>query len=127
MPYPPDLTIELPENEWGTFALLVYDESGLVIGGQSAAPGSDGTVPSAVAAQPERNELVVTWTGGACSHQPYLRVRGDARDLNLVIAPAPIEISFTAADCPAVGIPQTVTLSLSGPVDQTAVEITEIR
>lgn len=128
LPYPPNLTIQLPENEWGRFALLVYDESGLVTGGHSAAPGANGTVPSAVAAVPERNELVVTWTGGACSHQPYLRIKGDTQNLDLVIAPAPVEISLTPAiQCPAVGIPQTVTLSLSEQVDQTAVEIAEIR
>jgi hypothetical protein len=122
------MKVPLPENEWGKFTLLVYDDSGLVISGESAARGPDGVTPTTVTAQPELNRLVVTWTGGACSHQPYLRLRGDPTDLDIVIAPAPVEISLSPAiQCPAVGLPQSVTLTLSEPVDQAAVDITEIR
>jgi hypothetical protein len=129
LPYPPTLKIPLPDNEWGKFTLLVYDETGLVTGGQSGrAAAANGAQPSAVTADPERNELVVEWTGGACSHLPYLRLRGNANNLDLVIAPAPIEISLSPAiQCPAVGILETVTLTLTQPVEQAAVEITEIR
>ena len=128
LPYPPNMTIPLPENEWGKFALLVYDESGLVTAGESAGANVNGAEPTSVTAEPEHRQLVVSWTGGACSHQPYLRLRGNAQNLDLVIAPAPVEISLTPAiQCPAVGILETVTLTLSEPVAQAAVEITEIR
>ena len=127
LPFPPTLTVPLPDNDFGKFSLLVYDETGLVTGGHAEDP-PDAPASAEVEARTDSNELVVTWLGGSCSHQPYLRVKGDASALELVIAPAPVEISLTPAiQCPAVGIPQRVTLTLAQPVEQAAVEISEIR
>ena len=128
LPYPPTLTIQLPENEFGKFALLVYDDTGLVVSGQSGEQVIGGVTQTDVTATPERNELTVSWTAGACSHQPWLRIKGDPSDLKLTIAPQPVEISLTPAiSCPAIGIPTSVTLVLNEPVAQDDVSITENR
>jgi hypothetical protein len=127
MPFPPTLTVPLPDNDFGSFALNVYDDTGLVVAGQASDEGLGGSSDPAVAAIPERSVLVLGWTGGACSHRPYLEVRGDAQSLDLAIAPEPFEMSLAPVQCPAVGIPFEVTLTLSEPVEQANIELTEHR
>ena len=127
LPFPPTLTVQLPQSEYGTFALLIYDETGLVQEGQSVAV-TDGAIPAEVTVEPAGNVLTVTWTGDSCSHQPYLRLRGDATDLDLIIAPMPIEMSMTPAlRCKPVGLLSSTTLVLDEPVTRENVSITEIR
>ena len=78
--------------------------------------GRDGVV-----ALPERQELEIGWTGGACAHRPTLHVTGDPASLRLVISNPP-EPQLPFVSCPAVGISLAVTLSVSQPVAQGAVE-----
>ena len=127
MPYPPTLTVPLPENEFGSFQLDVYDNTGLVNGGVSGPQNLGGVQPVEAIAVPDRSELVISWIGGACSHRPYLEVRGDAQDLDLVIAPQPFEMSLAPVACPAVGILSEVTLTLAEPVEQDSITLTEHR
>lgn len=120
---PPTQIVDLAQNDFGRFVLLVYDASGLVTGGRPAQsrPGASG----AVTAVPERQELEVAWTGGACSHQPTLEVSGDSSALRLVVRNPqdPQLLPFLPMACPAVGILLRVTLSLTEPVEQDAIGI----
>jgi hypothetical protein len=104
--------------------LLVYDGSGLVTAARSA-DRQPGAVGDGVVAFPERNELEIGWTGGACSHRPTLTVTGDASALHLSLANPddPQPLPFLPIGCPAVGIPLAATISLHEPVAQDAVSI----
>ncbi len=124
---PPTLSIPLPANDFGEFALDVYDDTGLVVGGRAGDQGLGGASPAEVTAIPERNELAISWIGGACSHRPVLRVTGNPADLRLVIAPSPVEFSLVPVSCPAVGILSSATLTLSQPIEQENVSIEEER
>ena len=121
---PPDLVVPLETNAVGDWQLLVFDDSGLVTGGRSVAvrPGerSDGVV-----AFPDRRELEMTWTGGACSHSPTLVVDGDPVKLRLTVRNPddPNWLPFLPIGCPSAGVPLTVTLVVSEPVQQDALEI----
>jgi hypothetical protein len=126
-PLPPTLSVPLPSNEWGDFTLAVYDETGLVLDGRAGDQSLGGASPASVTASPDRSELVISWTGGACSHRPIIRLTGDATDLQLVIVPTPAEFSLVPVSCPAVGILSSATLTLSQPVEQDLVDITEQR
>jgi hypothetical protein len=114
----PSHTVPLGANDWGDYELLVYDQSGLVVGGgalrrdERAQLDLDGLV-----ALPERKELEIGWIGGACSHRPTLHVSGSATSLRLVLRNPPDERFFPVA-CPAVGIPLAVVLSVAEPVTQ---------
>jgi len=125
LPYPPTLVIPLPENEWGRFQLDVYDDTGLVIGGVPGDQTLGGHVPAAVTAIPEHNEIVINWTGGACGHRPYAHLRGSATNLEIEIAPDPLEVGLAPVSCPAVGIISSATLTLSAPVEQENISVTE--
>jgi len=127
LPYPPTLVIPLPENEWGRFQLDVYDDTGLVVGGVSGDQTLGGHIPAGVTAIPERNELVINWTGGACGHRPFVNLRGNATNLDVTIAPDPLEIGLAPVSCPAIGIISSATLTLSEPVAQENIRVTEER
>ena len=119
---PPTLAVPLGTNDFGEYALLVYDDSGLVTGGLAEALPAFGT--SGIVASPERQELHVAWTGGACSHRPTLRVSGTSASLRLEVAnPMDPQLPFVPISCPAVGIPFGLTLSLSEPVGEDAVTL----
>ena len=124
LPYPPTLTLPLPENEFGTFQLDVYDESGLVQEGQAGEQVLGGFVPVDVIAMPERSELLITWTGGACAHRPFVEIRGTSADLRVVVSPNPVEYSLAPVACPAIGIVSSATLTLSEPVTQENITFT---
>jgi len=124
LPYPPTLSVPLPENEFGTFQLDVYDYSGLVLGGKSGDQTLGTFVPVDVIAMPESSELQITWTGGACSHRPFVEIRGTSGDLRLVVAPSPVEYSLAPVACPAIGIGSSATLSLAEPVSQESIRFT---
>lgn len=116
---PPSLVAPLGTNDFGQYALLVYDDSGLVTGGRALHQGP-GRHLSGVVAFPERQELEIGWTGGACAHRPTLRLSGTSASLRLVIS-NPTEPQLPFVGCPAVGIPFAITLSLAEPVAQDAV------
>src|SRR5687768_2818827 len=81
----PALIVPLEPGQWGQHTLLVYDDSGLVTAARSA-DRQRGAVGDGVVAFPERNELEIGWTGGACSHRPTLTVQGDTSALQLSLA-----------------------------------------
>ena len=117
---PPTLVVPLGANDFGQYALLVYDDSGLVTGGRAEPPPDIGM--SGIVASPERQELHIAWIGGACAHRPTLRVSGTAASLRLELTnPPDPRLPFVPISCPAVGIPLGVTLSLSEPVGEEAV------
>ena len=117
----PSLVVPLGTNDWGDFALLVYDDSGLVTSGR-AAERRPSMASDEVIALPERQELDIGWTGGACSHRPTLQLSGDSSALRLVIR-NPNDEKLLPVSCPAVGIPLWVTLSLSEAVAQDALAL----
>lgn len=121
---PPSFVVPLRPNEWGDYALLVYDGSGLVTNAR-AAERRPGVAPQDVIAAPDRMELEVGWTGGACSHRPILEITGNSDALRLVIANPndPQPLPFLPISCPAVGVPLRVTLLLNDPVTQEAVSV----
>ena len=123
-PVGPPLVVPLDRNEWGGYTLLVYDDSGLVTAARSA-QWQPGTASDELIAFPERQELEVGWTGGACSHRPTLKVTGDSSALRLTVGNPndPQPLPFLPIACPAVGVPLRVALSLSEPVAQNAVGI----
>ena len=118
----PTAVAPLARNDFGEFALLVYDRTQLVVSatGQQTAEGS---MEDEVIAHPDRMELEVAWTGGACSHRPTLSVSGDANELHLELDPSPTEWSVFPVACPAVGLLFSVVLELSAPVEQSAVSL----
>ena len=117
----PTLTVPLEISWDGDFELLVYDASGLVTGAQQAENVSFEL--ASVAARPEQSEIDVAWTGGACSHRPTAQISGtaDSFRIELVNTPDVNLVPFLPIGCPAVGLPFTVTLSLSDPVAQEAI------
>jgi hypothetical protein len=107
--------------EWGgDFALLVYDASGLVTGARQAENPSFGL--DSATARPGQSEIDVSWIGGACSHRPTASVSGTAEAFRIEITNVADTnlVPFLPIACPAVGLPFTVTLSLSAPVAQDA-------
>lgn len=119
----PTAGVPIAANGWGEYSLLLHDASGIVTGlrGGGVPPaGRDGAV-----AVPERSEVEVRWTGGACSHQPVLEVAGSANDLRMVIRNPhdPQPLPFLPISCPAVGVPLGVVLVLSEPVAQNAIQL----
>ena len=117
----PSLIVPLRTNGIGEYALLVYDDTGLVTGGR-AREQQPGLATDGVLAFSERQELEIGWTGGACAHRPTLRVSGTAAFFQLVID-NPQEPQLPFVSCPAVGIPLGVTLSVREPVTQAAVTL----
>src|SRR5687768_11088521 len=126
-PIPPTHVVALPANEWGQFALDVYDSTGLLTEGRALEAAGQGAGDASVVARPELSEIGVAWVGGACSHRPILNIRGEVTDLQLEIVPSPAEFNLAPVACPAVGILFGATLTLAQPVEQAAVTITEIR
>lgn len=123
----PSFVVRLPDNDFGEFELWVYEEPGIVTGGQANPEGQQGSMEFSVTAHPERNELDLAWTGGACAHRAQLSVTGSQQALRLELRPAPIEWSLSPQECPAVGLLFSVTLTLSAPVEQAAVTAVEVR
>jgi hypothetical protein len=120
---PPSQIVELPHNDFGDFVLLVYDQSGLVTGAR-AADLWQSEAGAGVEAHPESNEVSLSWTGGACAHGPKLAISGDSSALTLELDAAPFEFSAVPVECPAIGIPFAVTLTLSESVEQDALTLT---
>lgn len=107
----------------GDFALLVYDASGLVTGAQQAENKSFDL--HAATALPDENQIDISWLGGACSHRPTAQISGTAEALRIELAsPADANlVPFLPIDCPAVGLPFVVTLSLTAAVEQEAITV----
>jgi hypothetical protein len=123
-PTPPTQTVVLREqSDFGRFVLLIYDDSGLVQSASSAERPEAPSNPQATAA-PERNEIALAWTGGACAHGPKLHITGDASALTLELDTKPFEFSVVVVDCPLIGLALGVTLTLSAPVAQDALTLT---
>lgn len=118
---PGSLVVPLASNEWGEFALHVYDASGFVVSGRAAEPRpTNGT--DEVFAVPERREVEIAWTGGACSHRPTLVVTGNSLGLRLVVR-NPHDETLLPISCPSVGIALRVVLSLNQAVAQDAITL----
>lgn len=117
----PTVTVPLEIGWDGDFALLVYDESGLVTGARQAEIEFSGL--SAATSRPDDHQIDISWTGGACSHRPTAHVSGtaDAFRIELVNNADVNLVPFLPIGCPAVGLPFSVTLSLTAPVAQPAV------
>jgi len=119
----PSLAIQLNRNQFGDFTLLVYDSTSLVLAGMAADAG-EGVIEPRVIAEPADSRLRLTWLGGACSHRPTLTVQGDLEQLRLVLDPDPPDNWLPLpVSCPAVGLTFTVTVALSEPVEQDAIEL----
>jgi hypothetical protein len=123
----PQPTLVVPmEIDWeGDFAALIFDSTGLVTGGRYRDAG-DGPWPGGAAfARPERNEIDIAWIGGACTHHPTVSLTGTANDLAIKVRtpsdPGPIPFVPIEKDCPLIGLPMGVTLTLSAPVEQQAI------
>ena len=119
----PTQIVDLATNGFGSFLLLVYDESGLVVNAASGEREEAVSNPQAIA-HPERNEVTVSWYGGACAHSPRLAVKGNAAVLIVELDPAPLEFSLVTQDCPLIGLFFAVTLNLAQPVEQNALTLT---
>ena len=121
----PTLTIPLDRKWGGGFSVLVYDSSQLVAAGRQLMFDGSAHFGDSVVAHPERNELDLTWTGGACSHHPTINISGTADALVIELAngrdPGPIPF-IRIENCVLVGIFMGVTLTLKAPVEQQAIE-----
>lgn len=120
----PTLEVQLTSPGGDAYTLRVYDESGLVTAGQSAEWRRTGPSDSVIAF-PETRQLEVGWLGGACHHAPTLTVIGSTSHLSLTVTNPddPNWLPFLPIGCPSVGVPLTVTLTLTEPVEQDAVDI----
>jgi hypothetical protein len=123
-PTPPTQIIDLAHNDFGSFVLLVYDDTGLVQAGAASAEPGPGSADPTVVAHPESTQITLSWTGGACAHGPKLAIKGDAAALTLELDKAPFEFSLVTRDCPAIGLFLAVTLTLTQPVEQGALTLT---
>jgi hypothetical protein len=118
----------------GEFSIGIDDDSGLVADAVQA-PREDLTSNEAVVlADPESHELVVTWVGGACAHNPRIEVSGSVDALSVVLFPDAdnsIQIDpppgMPELECPAVGLFFGVTLSLRESVAQEAIDFEVVR
>jgi hypothetical protein len=105
------------------FLLLVYDGSGLVTSIASSDAPHAASDAQAIA-DPAKDEIALTWIGGACAHSPKLGVKGDATALTLELDVSPFDFSLVPQDCPAIGLFFAVTLTLAQPVEQQALTLT---
>lgn len=120
----PDFTVPLGDQGFGDHQVDVFDPTGLVTGAK-AEMLPPGDPHGEVVAHPDRMELQIGWLGGACSHRPTIQIGGTAAALRITITNPndPQPIPFLPIACPAVGIPMGVTLTLTQPVEQDAVEV----
>lgn len=116
----PTLAVQLSHSGAGDFVLHVYDDTGLIT---AARQNEKPPVGDLITAFPERQELDLVWTGGACAHRPILNVTGDAAQLRLELRPGPSDPQLPFFACPAVGIPLGVTFTLSAAVPQAALTL----
>lgn len=111
----PTLAVPLNMTRPGDFTALVFDSTGLVVGGRPLERG-DGPWPGGnVLARPDKAEIDVAWIGGACSHRPTITVSGTKEALKVTVA-EPRDFNpffFLPVSCTAVGLPKGVTLSLN--------------
>jgi hypothetical protein len=121
---PADFDVPLTSPGGDAYRLLIYDGSGLVTAARSNQCFPDCRTDE-VLALPERLELEIGWTGGACHHQPTLEVAGDSAHLRVDVRnPAdPNWVPFLPIGCPAVGVPLRVTLSLAEPVEGIVIDL----
>ena len=120
----PTQIVPLRQDNFGSFLLLVYDDSGLVQAGAASNEFPQSSSDPTAVAHPESSQITLSWTGGACAHSPRLAITGDATALTLELDVSPLEFSLVARDCPAVGLFLAVTLTLTQPVDQAALTLT---
>ena len=120
----PDLEVALTTPSGESYRLLIYDDSSLVTEARSNQCFPNCRTDE-VLALPERLELEIAWTGGACHHQPTLEIAGDSAHLRVDVRnPAdPNWLPFLPIACPAVGVPLRVTLALTEPVEEVAVDL----
>jgi hypothetical protein len=113
----PDHQVPLTSPGGEAYNLLVFDETDLVTGGESAVWRRDAPSES-VTTLPDAHQLEVQWTGGACEHTPTLRVTGGPGAVHFIVnnPEDPNWLPFLPVACPAVGVPLTVKLTFSLPV-----------
>ena len=121
---PADFEVPLISPGGDPYTLLVYDDSNLVSGGRPIEWQAASQIDD-VLAFPDRREIEVGWTGGACQHKPSLEISGNATHLRIdVFNPSdPNWLPFLPIGCPAVGVPLRVSLSLTEPVQEIAVDV----
>ena len=121
----PTLTIPLDINRDPGFSALIFDSSQLVAAGRQLMFDGSAHFGDSVVAHPERNELDLTWTGGACSHHPTINISGTADALVIELAngrdPGPIPF-IPIENCILIGLFMGVTITLKAPVEQQAIE-----
>lgn len=110
----PTLSVPLNISYAGDFTALIFDSTGLVVGGRPLASGDWPSPDGNVLVRPDKAEIDIAWTGGACSHRPTITVSGTKDALKVTVA-EPQDFNpffFLPVGCPAVGLLEGVTLSL---------------
>ncbi|HUR15712.1 MAG TPA: hypothetical protein VMZ33_00375 [Candidatus Limnocylindrales bacterium] len=127
-PVPPDFMVPIPAHGFGDFVVEVYDSAELLVDARARDVGpADVGAAGTLVSRPDRNELDVSWTGGACALRPLINVRGAPDNLVIELVPDPTDINLVVVpqECPAIGLPFGVTLTLSEPVEQANVTLTQ--
>ncbi|MDL2335206.1 MAG: hypothetical protein QFC55_04150 [Chloroflexota bacterium] len=123
----PAPTLALPlDLTWGPgFSVLVFDSTQLVSGGRQLPFNNADNFGDSATAHPERNEIDITWMGGACTHHPTVTLAGTADALTIQVA-TPNDgaaFPFLPMSCAAIGLFMGVTLSLRETVAQQAIDV----
>ena len=120
---PAGIQVTLPAvDPWDPLPVTVVDNAGIVAG---AAP-ADGSFTNEdtderaveIGMLPGRDDAIqVDWTGGACDDRATVTI--DPEGDTFRIATHTMQ-DLTALSCPAVGIPRSLVLTLTGPMDADA-------
>jgi hypothetical protein len=120
----PNSTLFQVEPRTGNDVVMwVVDETGLVTSAREA--DREPTQALEANARFELKEIDVRWLGGVCRHGPTVTLTGSFDALHIIVQPDGGPETFLA--CPAVGVFYGVTLTLSEPVGQEAIDVQEIR
>jgi hypothetical protein len=108
-PEPCTYTDHRPEGGPFTFALI--DASGLVVDCRVASTRTIGVDSHIEVTNTAPDVIDLVWLEGACSDQARVEVTGETNALNILI-----RLDTLPFECPAIGLPYKLTLTLSEPV-----------
>jgi hypothetical protein len=107
-------------NPDGSFPIHIYDDAGVVTAAAAIPPMQAG---QPIKADPANSGLDVGWVGGECRRETVVRLEGNPSDLHVSVQTdqqAGLAIPMPVA-CSAVGILLGLRLSLTTPIDQSAI------
>ncbi|TAK02362.1 MAG: hypothetical protein EPO36_02495 [Chloroflexota bacterium] len=110
---------ELPNAGYDPLPLVLYDETGLVIGIEPAEPNPDAGLNAVVEADPgDPDAFIVSWFGGLCDEVAELFLRPSESTLFLHL-----EVP-QGTNCPAMAVRRALRIRTSSPIPEESIVVT---